>query len=191
MLTFIQYSANLIVRPRVALRAMLTDPRRVAFGFMGLLTLTAIYLLNISILIAKNLYPTELLVLRIPREQYYVYERFFLLPVAIGGTILSAGAIRLTARLWGGQGHFEDLFALLSFSLIVIAIVIGLPDLGIYIFAPKFKGFGPHVLIGTLWGLFLTVLVVKEAENLSWGKSIAIAIIGSLANGAVQFVFIR
>ena len=67
----------------------------------------------------------------------------------------------------------------------------GLPDLGIYIFAPKFKGFGPHVLIGTLWYLLLTVLVVKEAENLSWGKSVAIAVIGSLASGTVQFVFIR
>ena len=117
MLTFVRYSANLIVHPRLTLRAMLTDPRRVAFGLMGLLALTAIYFLNISILITKDLHPTEPLVLRIPREQYYLYERCFLLPVAIGGTILSAGVIRLTARLWGGQGHFEDLFALLSFSL--------------------------------------------------------------------------
>ena len=114
MLTFVRYSANLIVHPRLTLRAMLTDPRRVAFGLMGLLALTAIYSLNISILITKDLHPTEPLVLRIPREQYYLYERCFLLPVAIGGTILSAGVIRLTARLWGGQGHFEDLFALLG-----------------------------------------------------------------------------
>lgn len=192
MLTFVRYSANLFVRPRVTLRAMLIDPRRVTFGFLGLITLTAIYLLNISVLIAKGLHPTEPLVLRIPREQYYVYELFFLLPVVIGGAILQAGVARLLARWWGGQSCFEDLFALFGLNHIVLAIVMGLPDLAIYILAPDIRGgLGPHILVGTLWYFLLTILSVKEAERISWSQSIVVAIASFLASGMLSFTYIR
>jgi hypothetical protein len=140
----------------------------------------------------------QLLVLNIPAEQYYSYERFFILPVGLAGTILTSGVIRLVGRWWNGQGHFEDLFALLGFSLIVVAVVMGLPDLvidilvGISILPPLGSGFiGPHVWLGTLWYLLLTILAVKEVERLSWGKSIVLALMGSVVNGMVQFIFIR
>jgi hypothetical protein len=120
------------------------------------------------------------------------------LPVGLAGTILTAGAIRLVAWWWNGQGHFEDLFALLGFSLIVVAVVMGLPDfvisllVGIGILTPLgFEYVGPHVWLGTAWYLLLTILAVKEVERLSWGKSILLALMGSVANGVVQFVFIR
>lgn len=137
MLTFVRYSANLIVRPRATIRAMLADRRRVTFGFAGLLALTAVYVLALSVAIATNQTPAEqTLVLRIPAKQYYVYERLLLLPAAIGGTILAAGATRLTAQLWNGRGTFEDLFALLGFTQVVIAIFMGLPDLAFGLLAP-------------------------------------------------------
>jgi hypothetical protein len=89
------------------------------------------------------------------------------------------------ARWWNGGGHFEDLFALLGFSLIVVALAIGLLDLlisilvGIGILAPLgFEFFGVHVWMGTLWYLLLTILAVKDVERLSWGKSIVLALMG-------------
>lgn len=105
MLSFFRYTMNPIVRPRATLRAMLEDPRRLALGFGGLLALTAVYVITLSVAIAKDLAPHEMLILRIPAEQYYFYERLFLLPVAIDGTILAAGATRLTAKLCNGPGE--------------------------------------------------------------------------------------
>jgi hypothetical protein len=163
----------------------------VAFGFAGLLLLTAIYVLGLSVAIANNRMPSEeTLVLRIPAERYYVYERLFLLPAAIGGTILAAGATRLTARLWNGQGTFEDLFALLGFTQVVVAIFIGLPDLTLGLLAPQ-RMVTVHVWPVTLWYLVLTVLGVREAERLPWGKSVVSALVGALANGALQFLVMR
>jgi hypothetical protein len=46
-------------------------------------------------------------------------------------------------------------------------------------------------LAGTLWYLLLDMLAVKEIERLSWGKSIELALMGFVANGVVQFIFIR
>ena len=199
LVKFLQYSADLIYCPHLALRALLGDPRRVGFGFLGHLILAAVYFIGISVALAMNAaHLPQLLVLNIPVEQYYSYERFFILPVGLSATILTSGVIRLVARWWNGQGHFEDLFALLGFSLIVVAVVIGLPDLvmgmlvGIGIMAPLgWEFIGPHVWLGSLWYLVLTILTVKEVERLSWRKSIVLALMGFIVNGVVQFVFIR
>lgn len=196
---FFRYFVDLFVRPHVALRTLLGEPQRVGFGFLGLLILASVYFVGISVALvmdAANL--PQFLVLNIPAEQYYAYERFFILPVGLAGTILASGVIRLVAQWWNGQGHFEDLFALLGFSLIVVAVVMGLPDLvigilvGIGILAPfGWEFIGLHVWLGTLWYLLLTILAVKEVERLSWGKSIVLALMGFVVNGMVQFIFIR
>jgi hypothetical protein len=196
---FLRYSIDLFIRPRVALRGLLGDSRRVGFGFLGHLILAVVYFIGISAALGMNAaHLPEFLVLDIPAEHYYTYEQFFILPVALAGTILTAGAIRLAARGWTGKGNFEDLFALLGFSLIEVAAVIGLPDLVISLLVgtgiiPSL-GWGfiwPHVWLGTLWYLLLMLLAVKELERLSWWKSLVLALIGFGVNGTVQFIFIR
>lgn len=196
---FLQYSAGLFVRPRVALSSLLGDPRRIGFGFLGLVILAGVYFVGISTALALNAAPVpRFLVVNIPQDQYYAYERFFILPVGLAGTILASGVIRLVAGGWNGRGRFEDLFALLGFSLIVIAVVMGLPDVvvgilvGTGILAPlDWATVGPHVWMGTLWYVCLTVLAVKEVERLSWRKTVVLASMGTVANGVVQFIFIR
>lgn len=199
MVKFLHYAADLFVRPHVALHELLGNPWRVGFGFLGLLILAVVYFIGISIALAMNAAPIpQLLVLKIPAEQYYAYERFFILPVGLAGTILASGVIRLLARWRNGQGQFEDIFALLGFSMIVVAVVMGLPDIilgllvGIGIMSPRGWAFiGFHVWLGTLWYLLLMILAVKEVERLSWGISIVLALMGFVINGVVQFIFIR
>lgn len=196
---FFRYSADLFFRPQLAFRALLDERRRVGFGILGNLILAVVYFIGISIALEMDvMHLPQRLVLNIPPEQYYAYERFFIFPVGLAGTILAAGVIRLVARGWKGNGRFEDLFALLGFSLIVVAVVIGLPDLvlgllaGFGILAPRgFAYVGPHVWLGTLWYLLLSILAVKEAERLGWGNSLVLGLIGFASNGAVQFIFIR
>ncbi len=169
------------------------------FGFLGVLILAVVYFIGISVtLTMEEMHLPKLLVLAIPAEQYYYYERFFIFPVGIAGTILTSGVMRLIAQWWNGKGQFESLFALLGFSMIVVAIVMGLPDLvlglmvGIGVMAPLgFEYIGPHVWLGTLWYLGLMIIAVKEVEGFSWRKSVILALVGFVVNGMVQFIFIR
>lgn len=199
MVRFLQYSVNLFFRPQFALRALVVDRQRVLFGFLGQLILAAVYFVGISLSLAMDvMHVPKLIVLNISASQYYFYERFFILPVALSGTILTSGVIRLVARWWNGKGKFENLFAMLGFSMIVIAVVMGLPDLVIgllvgrgIIAPPGFDYVGPHIWLGTLWYLFLMILSVSEVERLQWRKSVVLAVIGFVVNGMVQFIFIR
>ena len=161
--------------------------------------LAVVYFLGISLSIALDvMHIPKGIILNIPAEQYYSYERYFILPVALSGTILTAGVIRLIARAWHGKGQFENLFALLGFCMIIIALIIGIPDFLIGpltkmgIIAPRgFEYVGPHVFIGTFWYFFLMILSVKEIERLSMSKTIVLTLIGFAVNGMVQFIFIR
>src|SRR5512146_816248 len=108
MSLLLQHSANLFIRPRLAFRGLLEGNRRVGYGIFGALVLALVYFAGISSKLALNaMHIPEFLVINIPPEQYYAYERFFLFPAALAGTILAAGMIRLGARGWKGQGTFE------------------------------------------------------------------------------------
>lgn len=195
----LRYSIDLFVRPRLALQSLLGDPRRIGFGFLGPIALAVVYFVGISAALAmKVAHLPQFPVLRIPPEQYYAYERFYILPVGIAGTIIASGAIRILAHWWNGRGRFEDLFALLGFGLIIVAVVMGLPDLTLAILAGIGVSIpigwvlsGPHIWLGTMWYGVLTILAVREVEHLSWSKTIMLSLLGFMANGVVQFIFIR
>jgi hypothetical protein len=196
---FLQYTIKLFYCPHIVFRALLEDRRRLVFGVLGILVLAVVYFLGISIVLKFDvMHQPQLLALNIPPEHYYAYERYFIFPVGLAGTILAAGVIRLSACGWKGKGRFEDLFALFAFSMIVVAVLIGLPDLvigiltGLDVITPLgFAYVGPHVWLGTLWYLFLSILAVKETEHLAWGKSLVLGLIGFATNGVIQFIFIR
>ncbi len=195
----LRYSIDLFVRPRLAFQSLLGDPGRIGFGFLGPVALAVVYFVGISAALALKVdHLPQSPVLRIPPAQYYAYERFYILPVGIAGTIMAAGAIRLLAHWWNGRGRFEDLFALLGFSLILVAVVMGLPDMLLAILAGVGVSIpislvlsGPQIWLGTLWYGVLTILAVREVERLSWPKTIMLSLLGFIANGVVQFIFIR
>jgi hypothetical protein len=199
MIQFLRYFTGVFIRPRPTLRALLRDPRRVGYGFLGAVILAVVYFTGITISIALHAaHLPKFLVINIPADQYYSCERFFILPVGLAGIILASGAARLAARKMNGRGVFEDLFALLGFSMVMLAVVMGIPDLVLGILAgnnvlapPGWEFAGLHVWLGTAWYLLLTILSIREAERLPWRGSIAVGLIGFLANGAVSFIFIR
>lgn len=192
MRVFLRYAAGVTVRPRATFRAVLADSHRVYAGLGGLLALSAAYGSGISIGLRRHpeWTPDRRPALRIPPERYYTYERFFILPVAIGETVVTAGIARLIAQALGGQGRFEDLFALLGLSHTTVVLSMAIPDT-IEHFLPRRFHVRPYVYAGTVWMLALMALAVKEAERLSWVESTVVVLPAALANAAVEYVFIR
>jgi hypothetical protein len=128
---FFLHVLALIVQPRKAMRALLADPLRIAYGMAGVFTLSAVYILGILLALARDpaIRPASPPILAVAPERYYLYELFFLLPVALASVILQAGVARLVCCARNGHGAFEDLFAILGLGYTLIALVMGVPDL--------------------------------------------------------------
>ncbi len=196
MLTFVRYAIGVTVRPRATFRTLLADSARVRVGFGGLLALAAAYAAGISIGLARHPgWTPDRPVLRIPPRRYYFWERLFILPVAVGETVLTAGVARLLARARGGHGRFEDLFALFGLAHATLVPSMAVPDAAGALLRPRRATrhlyYAPAVYGGTLWMLALLVLAIHEAEGLSWAESAAVTLPAAMANAAVEYVFIR
>ncbi len=74
--------------------------------------------------------------LRIPNDQYYLWEAIFIVPVSLGGWIMIAGIVQLVARQFGGYGDFERTVALLGWTNVVIIPVSLLPEFIVLVFFP-------------------------------------------------------
>ncbi len=186
------YFVQLFISPGRAMQALLGDRRRSLVGLAGISSLVLVYVLGISLTLSRHpgTGPLQAPALRIAPEHYYYYELVFLLPVALASVVVQAGISHLVCRIRGCSGSFDDLFALIGFSYLVVAVVIGVPDLVLGFFARP-AAVGPHVLLGTIWFCVLCVKAVKAAERVPWLNAIVAGILGLLANGALEFTFMR
>ena len=192
LIRFLRYIVTLLIKPFSTIHEIAKDNQKIIIGLLGLSFITLIYVIAISTgLIMHNIMPDEnTIFLRIPREQYYFYELFFLFPCALSGTILGSGTVRLVSMIFVGKGDFETSFALWGFIHIPVAIIMGIPDLiGNWISISPVWGW--HVWLGIIVFYICAIISVREVEKLSWIKSILIALIGYMATGSVQFIFIR
>jgi len=189
---FARYVLRLPLHTREVMCALLVEPRRLAFGMAGILALTLVYITGISLALLRHpgMMPLQTPLLRIAPERYYFYELGFLFPVALISVVVQAGVAHLVCRIRSSHGSFDDLFALTGFSYIVVALIIGIPDLVLGFFGPPVS-IGPHVMIGTVCFCVLSVYAVRISEAVSWWIAASAGALGLLANGGLEFTFMR
>lgn len=67
--------------------------------------------------------------LAVPKDVYYFYNQFWLLPSMFGCWILASGAAHLLSRLTSGKGSFEDTLSVFGFGITVATLIAALHDL--------------------------------------------------------------
>ena len=93
-----------------------------------------------------------------------------MLPIAIVGYVImflifsgvGPGIFHLLAKLFGGQGKFRDVYYLTSLFVAPLSVFLVIPFVNI---------------LANLYGLYLTVIAVREAESLSTAKAAAVVLI--------------
>src|ERR1700690_206398 len=107
--SFKDYYVGTILRLQRTFDALLTDDRRLLFGFLALLISMVLYILVYVFLSMAGGTPSSFTpFLTIPKEVYYQYDRFILAPSMLMCWILVAGVAQLLSRLFAGKGSFED-----------------------------------------------------------------------------------
>jgi hypothetical protein len=121
--SFKDYYLGAIFRPRKTFETLLADHRKLRFGFFALLINAFLYTLVYIFLTIGGGAPSSFTpFLAIPKEVYYSYDRFILLPSMLLCWIAAAGTAQLLSHLFAGKGSFEDTLSVLGFAISIACL---------------------------------------------------------------------
>ena len=130
MRSFKDYYLGTILRPGRTFDVLMTDNRRLRFGFFALLISAVLYTFVYIFLTMGGGAPSSFTpFLAIPKEVYYQYDRFILAPSMIMCWILAAGVAQLLSHAFSGKGSFEDTLSVFGFGIGISTMVSALHDL--------------------------------------------------------------
>ncbi len=129
-MSFGAYMAGTLIRPRQTFNHLLADHRKLKFGFMAMGINALVYTLVYVFLNLRGGAPSTFTpFLAVPKEVYYFYNQFWLLPSMFGCWILASGVAHLLSRLASGQGSFEDTLSVFGLGITVATLIAALHDL--------------------------------------------------------------
>jgi len=127
--TFISLYLGVVVRPRRALEALLTTPKRGRYAALAVVFTCIAYGLVYFFLARNGGRPTVFHPwLAIPAESYYRFNQYVVVPSILLAWVSAAGFTHLTARAFGGTGSYEDTLIVLGFGLSVASWWTGVHD---------------------------------------------------------------
>ena len=194
--------------PNSVLQRLASDPRTVFVGFRNVLATAVLY----EIAILLWFYGAEGLTLppflRIPEEQYYLYELIFLIPLFLCNWLLASGIACLLSKSMDGNGTYDSLLGGFGLSMAVGAYFTLIPDYvqgnlwtsGWISFTEyqELTSRGPllvlvwaYLLAYLLAHLFFYSLTVRRTQGLNTPRSIIVSLIAFLGSFAIWITFVR
>jgi len=196
---FLSYCWGTIARPDSTFRGVKEERNKVAYGFAAVMLLSILYSVTVLIGYVRGMSPLGYEpFLKIPAESYYLWQTIFTIPVGLIGWILFAGSAQLLSKSLGGRGTFEDNLAVLGLPFILMLPFSWLPETMVAIFVPAWSGMPvwntiDFILIGisTLWFLIVSVIALKQAQNLSPGRAFFATLISLVPAIGVQITYLH
>lgn len=208
--SFKDYYFGAFIRPRRTFEALLTDSRRLRFGFFAISISLVLYTLVYVFLTIGGGAPSSFTpFLAIPKELYYRYNQFILAPSMFMCWILAAGVAQLLSRMFSGKGSFEDTLSVFGFGIgisTLISLLHDLPDsfLGaIGVLDQKWYEVAlnsPTIWRTILWTIYTLSFVyffvlfpkgVGAAQRLKTGPAILVGVLSFLVYQGFFFIFNR
>lgn len=205
---FFSYYRLAFLRPGQAFEQLISDKRLLALSFRAVAIMAILYTFVYIFLIFGGGQPFKPW-LDIPLDAYYRYNVFFCAPSMFLGWILAAGVVQLLARMFSGQGAFEQTLAVFGFGIGVASWSTGVHDiLTSFLGAIQVINQRDYELalnsptiwrallwiqmgIYLLWFIFLFSRGVRASHGLKPGPSILLGTIGFLVYQLFFLIFNR
>ncbi len=121
--------AGTMIRPIKTFKALALEPRALSKGLRALLFIGVLYTLTVAGLALAGASIFAPPFLRLPADEYYVFEIFFAIPVFLMAWIAAGGLAYLLSRGRGeGRGSYEGLLAALALAVTVPSFVTWIPE---------------------------------------------------------------
>jgi hypothetical protein len=114
-MSFKDYLSGTLLHPLRTFERLPLDARRLKFGFYAMLISVVLYTLVYIFLTIGGGAPSSFTPwLNVPKNVYYSYNRFWLVPSMLGCWILASGVAYLLSRLVSGKGSYDDALGVLD-----------------------------------------------------------------------------
>lgn len=205
-MSFHGYLIGTLLRPGKTFDRLIADRRRLKFGLIAISINAIVYTLIYIFLSLGGGAPSSFTPwLAVPKDVYYFYNQFLLLPSMLGGWILAAGVAHLLSKLFSGTGSFEDTLSVFGFGITMATFIsalhdlpdsflgaIGVLDLRWYETALNSPTIWRTILL-TLYGIALVMLLLLSVKGVSASqkiKGIPALLIGTVAAVVYQVFFL-
>lgn len=198
---FFKYVWGAIFYPTITFRHVLQEEKRLTYGFVGPLLLGISYAIGSYIAYRSGLLPYGWdPLIKIPLEKFFYWQTFYVIPVSIGTWIFFGGCVQLASIKVDGKGTFEDNLALLGFSLALGIPALFIPDIIVHHVLPKEVVRHPffwtivnplRLSLGTLWVMIISIIAVREAQQISFGSAIIVTIVSYIPTMALTLTYIH
>ena len=203
---FKDYYLGTLLRPRQTFDALVMDDRRLKFGMWAISINAILYNLVYIFLWSGGGAPSTFTPwLAVPKEVYYFYNQFWIMPSIFGCWILSAGVAHLLSHIFSGKGSFEDTLSVFGFGITIATlfallhdftdsflVAIGVLDARWY----ETQLNSPTIWRAILWTLYsialilLPVLLTQGVARAQRIKGPSVVLIGIMAAIVYQGVFL-
>lgn len=209
-LSFKEYLIGTLIHPGRTFESLVTDSRKLKFGWFAICTNAIAYtLVYIFLNLGGGAPSTFDPWLAVPKDVYYFYNQFWLAPSMLGCWILAAGVAHLLSSLFSGKGTFEDTLSVFGFGITIATFfallhdlpdsflgAIGVLDLRWYEQALNSPTIWRAILltlysIGIIMLFVLQITGIRSSQKIKMGPAILIGSVAAIVYQGLFFVFNR
>ena len=207
-MTIVRDQLEFVRSPKRFATNLATDPKAIQIGFRNVLAVAILYEGAILLWALGADGVTLPAFLRIPEQQYYLYELVFLIPLFFLTWLLAASIAYVASKALGGHGSFDPLLGGFGLAMAISAYFTLIPDYiqgilwttGWVPFREYQELTGSGVLQAIVWAymlaytlshLILYAITVRQTQILSTSRSAVVALVSFLGSFAVWITFVR
>ncbi len=209
-MNFLSLYFQLFIRPGRSYERILSDPRKLRYGFLALLVPALGYSLFYIMAWQADGAPSAFRPwLAIPMDQYFRYAVFLSLPGYYLAWLAATGTVFLVSSLWGRSGNYADMLVVTGFGIGVASwssllhdlvdaflSVTGIIDMARFEQLLNEPGFWRTLLwtlyiIYILWFLLLFTKGYRKTAGIGTGRALLLAFIGLVSFQLTLLIFIR
>ena len=181
---------NAFFHPIATLTQVKASPHEFRYGFYTILIFSAIAMTNMLNYYFAKLVPEPPMWIPYPAGTEWLFSFWLMIPVALLGAILFAGIVQLGSRLFKGKGTFDSQFALYLFAFPPYFILLHIVKfIYFYIYRLSLAGPALFVIMGLVY--LMMMLAVKVEQEIKWGPTILLSLIGYVVGALFSLTYIR
>jgi len=176
---------------------MYDSPRSVRFGWIFSLGFAMLYSFTALHLYLQGWTPKVSPSINLPFDNYYLYQTFFTIPVAMSALFLGTILAYWFSHILGSDSSLKGFWGPICVAAVIPSFfTMWLIETLYYPFTtPDQLPPEPYdlmrVIIGSSWTLVLTIIAIQRTSRISWIKSVFVGLITTGTIGSIMGYFFR